>query len=492
MNGTPELAGPAAERPTWVRWRIVALLMAFSFVSWFLRVSMPIAGDDRIMEEYGVTESQMGDVYSIFLFTYMVCMTPGGWFIDRFGPKAALAVMGLGLAVCAALTGAVGFVATTAAGLWLALLAVRAVMGVFATPVYPGSSHTVARWVPFRQRGGANGLVQGMAALGIACTYPVFGFLIDRLDWQWAFVATGAATAALALVWLWYAADDPGRHRGVNEAERRRIEEGRLAWPLTDDLSARRFGEEPPETDLRAAPPAKGEEAVAAGLPTTGPKGEGPGPGDARARPVVLPAGGWWALLRNRSLVLLTVSYAAVGYFEYLFFFWIHYYFKDVLKLDREASRYYSMLPTLAMTAGMLLGGLLSDRLMRRIGYRLGRALVPAGAMLAAAGLLALGLLAEAPAFTVAWFTLALGVLGAVEGPMWATAVELGGRRGGTAAGIFNTGGNLGGVVAPALTPRVSAWLGWQWGIGLGSVVCLAGVALWLWINPQERVGEKG
>ena len=70
---------------------------------------------------------------------------------------------------------------------------------------------------------------------------------------------------------------------------------------------------------------------------------------------------------------------------------------------------------------------------------------------------------------------------------MWATALELGGRRGATAAGIFNTGGNAGGVLAPVLTPLISDKYGWPWGIGLGSLVCLAGVCLWLWINPEEQ-----
>jgi dipeptide/tripeptide permease len=69
---------------------------------------------------------------------------------------------------------------------------------------------------------------------------------------------------------------------------------------------------------------------------------------------------------------------------------------------------------------------------------------------------------------------------------MWATALELGGRHGATAAGIFNTGGNAGGMIAPQLTPVVSAAFGWGWGIGLGSLVCLAGVVLWFWIHPAE------
>jgi cyanate permease len=70
---------------------------------------------------------------------------------------------------------------------------------------------------------------------------------------------------------------------------------------------------------------------------------------------------------------------------------------------------------------------------------------------------------------------------------LWATALDLGGRRGATAAGIFNTGSNAGGVLAPVVTPLVSMASGWTWGIGLGSLVCLAGVSLWLWIDPKTE-----
>src|SRR5262249_299610 len=144
----------------------------------------------------------------------------------------------------------------------------------------------------------------------------------------------------------------------------------------------------------------------------------------------------WLPLLRNRSLLLLTLSYAAVGYFEYLFYFWTHYYFDEVLQLGKEQSRLFSTVVNLAMAAGMGLGGLLSDRLQRRCGYRWGRALVAMGGMLAGAGFLVLGILATEPGWIIAWFALALATVGATEGPFWATAVDLGGRHGATAAGI--------------------------------------------------------
>src|SRR5205085_1314850 len=81
----------------------------------------------------------------------------------------------------------------------------------------------------------------------------------------------------------------------------------------------------------------------------------------------------------------------------------------------------------------------------------------PAGAVGAAA--------ATTPEWVLFWFSLALCGMGAVEPPTWTTAQELGGRRGATAAGICNTGGNAGGIIAPVVTPLVATRFGWGWAI---------------------------
>ena len=112
--------------------------------------------------------------------------------------------------------------------------------------------------------------------------------------------------------------------------------------------------------------------------------------------------------------------------------------------------------------------------------------------MAAGAALLALGVVAREPAWIVTWFALALGAVGLSEGPFWATAVELGGRRGGSSAALFNTGGNAGGMLAPVITPWVGQHVGWGYAVALGGLVCLGGVVLWLGIDLDARAAEDG
>jgi MFS family permease len=455
----PPGASPAARtgdlpaRPTWVRWQIVALLVAYSFMTWFNRVSLPVAYTTSIQEQYGITPVEIGYVSSALLLAYTICMTPGGWLIDHAGPKAALVLMGFGSAVFVALTGLAGYSVLSPAALLILLLVIRALMGVCSAPIYPASSRLVSHWIPARQHTWANGLVQGAAAVGMACAFPLFGQLIDWFQWPSAFLWAGIFTAALALVWTAYAADYPGQHRFANEGERRLIEESA------------------PSPDRR---------------------------GDVAPRPAHAAApAGWTFLLRDRSLMMLTLSYAAVGYVEYLYFFWIEHYFEKVLDLGRHASRNYASILLLAMAAGMVLGGWSSGRLETLLGKRRGRVLVPVVGMIAGAALLLLGVLMHETVWIVTLLALSLAAVGAVEAPVWTTAVELGGRRGGTAAGICNTGGNAGGLLAPVLTPLVSTWVseqfrlreqaGWQWGIGLGALIGLLGAGLWWWIIPPGQ-----
>ncbi len=211
-------------------------------------------------------------------------------------------------------------------------------------------------------------------------------------------------------------------------------------------------------------------------------------PTTKRAPTVAAGGGGrsWVHLLRNRNLMLVTVAYFAVDYFEYLFFYWMQYYFGTVRELGNETSRLYSAIVTLAMGAGVLSGGWIADQLVRRWGRDRGRRAVPVVGMFLGALCLVLGMQAAAPVAVLLWLSLGAFAVTAAEAPCWATAIELGGEHGTTAGGIMNTGGNIGGFLAPIVTPWVGAQLGWNWAVGVGAIVSLAGGLLWFGVKQPD------
>ncbi|MSR57394.1 MAG: MFS transporter [Planctomycetaceae bacterium] len=448
------------DAPTNVRWRILALLMAYAGLVHFNRISISVAGTEHLMKEFSLTEAELGKVYTAYLVVYTLCMIPGGWLIDRFGPKKSLMFLGFGTALVVPLTGLTSF--ATAGSILVVLYSIRAVLGVISAPMHPGAARAVSFWIPNQTRGVANSLVTAAAVIGIASTYFIFGILSDYLGWPSAFLVGGVATLMLTIVWSAYGTDHPGQHRGVNAAERALIEAGDPSCPvnLQDDSNENGTG-----SSLGRQP----HEHVA--------------PRSDTARGLYGPI--FW-MLRNRSLVLLSISYATVSYFQYLFFYWMQHYFDKVLELGKTDGRLYATIVTLAMAAGMLCGGWIADRMQSRFGVRRGRAIAPVCGMIASALLLIMGIFGSQPVWVVTCFALAMYALGASEASFWLTGIELGRERGGLSAAILNAGGNAGGIPAPYITPLFSEYFGWQYGLGLASVLCLFGAVLWWWIDPDE------
>jgi sugar phosphate permease len=194
-------------------------------------------------------------------------------------------------------------------------------------------------------------------------------------------------------------------------------------------------------------------------------------------------------MLTNPGLLLLTGTYAAVGYYEYTLFYWMKYYFSDVLHYPEQTSRYFTSVVTLAMVVAMPLGGILSDWLVWAWGYRVGRSAVPIFGMLASAVLLFVATRVQGQVAVVTLFFLAHAAIGLCEAPTWVAGLEIGGKSCGTSAAIVNTGGNLGGMLAPIVTVYVAREYGWNTGFLVASLACLLGAALWLNIRLKHPAG---
>lgn len=412
---------------------ILVLLMALAALCHFNRVSISVAGSERLMTEFSLSEQQLGWIYLSYLVVYTLLMLPGGWLLDRFGPRTMMGAMATGSALFVGLTALAGLLAVPISAL-ATLMLVRGALGAASVPMHPGAANTVANWFAPASRASANGLVTAAALVGIALSYPLFGALIDTVGWRAGMLTSAIVTGAVALAWSIIARDRPVVVTNT-AAESERIS------------SVAEAAQAPHDT---------------------------------------MPAAPRTIDLQLTSLLLLTISYAAVGYFQYLFFYWSQYFFDHVLHLGTQKGRLAAMLLSLAMAAGMLGGGWLAARLQSRWHPWRGLTLVPMIGMAAGAVLTVVGVLAAWPAVTIASFALAMAAVGMAEGPFWTAVVEVAGNRRGMAAAFFNTGGNIGGLLAPYATPVISAWFGWQSGIALASLFCLVGAALWLWVRPAQ------
>lgn len=202
---------------------IVLLLMGFTSLGHFNRNSISVVGTeifiqndtdarklieanpDKKSEELNLpterfTDEQMGWIYASLLIVYTSCMIPGGWVIDRFGPKATLAMMGAGSACLVAMTGVIGIIPGLFA--FNSFILVRGALGGIYAPLHPACARMVSLAVPRKNQALANGLVTGAALAGISCIYVGFGFLVDQFHWTGAFLVASSMTLMLTIAWL--------------------------------------------------------------------------------------------------------------------------------------------------------------------------------------------------------------------------------------------------------------------------------------------------
>ena len=188
------------------RGEVIILLVLLSLMSYFQRTSMSIAGP-AIARQFALSETQMGEIYSAFILGYALCMIPGGWLADRWGPRLTIGAVALLTSVFTGLAGIFGLLRL--APVLLTFIAIRFLLGCSTAPLYPASARMNANWMPIERRGWVQGWIAAGAGLGGALSPFLFNWAIARVGWPAAFWLTGAATIGIALIWMSRTSDRP-------------------------------------------------------------------------------------------------------------------------------------------------------------------------------------------------------------------------------------------------------------------------------------------
>src|SRR5262249_53228059 len=145
---------PATKANSMVK-RLVPLLAAAASVGYICRVAITVAAPG-IMHDFGLTQAQMGTVFSAFLLGYTAFQVPSGSLADRVSPRRIFLVLCAGFTLLTLLTALVGWRGTAISSVILQLWLIRGVFGVIAAPTYPASGRTIAVIVPPRMQARAN------------------------------------------------------------------------------------------------------------------------------------------------------------------------------------------------------------------------------------------------------------------------------------------------------------------------------------------------
>jgi MFS family permease len=323
------------------------------------------------------------------------------------------------------------FAALTAAA-WNAasLVVLRFLFGAGESALSPAVASAFNRWVPLRERATAFGAFLGGGRLGGALAPPLAALLVATAGWRAVFVCFALAGLPAALLWRRSFREAPHLHPRVNEAEA--------------ELVARGCEEEGPLPELRSP---------------------------------------------RCSAPLLCLLGVAFGYtFMWQFYItWFPTYLTEFRKLPLGEASFYAGLPLAFGVAANWAGGLLTDAFGRRVGPRAARTVVGFAGLLASAGLVAAGTYlrdARVAALLLASAAFA-GDLFLAAG--WASALSIGGKAGGAAAGLMNSVSNLAGFVSPTLM-GLSLQTSHDWSAVLTLAFSANAVAalLWLGVNPRR------
>ncbi len=200
-----------ADKPTKVRWRLFVLLLVLVTLNYVDRGSISVAMP-LIQDEFDLSPEAVGLLLSAFFFAYALMQVPGGWLVDRLGPRKMVtgSCVGWGLA-------------TAASGLaWNfgSLFAARAAIGVTEAAIMPAGGKLNASWMATGERGRGATILDAGAPLGAGVGgVIVTGLIAATGGWRPAFIAAGLGTALFGFLAWWYIRDTPSQHSRTNAAE---------------------------------------------------------------------------------------------------------------------------------------------------------------------------------------------------------------------------------------------------------------------------------
>jgi ACS family hexuronate transporter-like MFS transporter len=423
------------------RWTIVALLSASITINLLDRQVLSVLASE-LRSQFLWTNAQYGYIAVAFNLGMMLGQIPAGSLMDRAGTRIGLTIIfvswtlasalhalaGPGTAVEAIASALISWIPgmqALAAGL-AGFLLLRFVMGLSECGNYTAGIKALAGLFPAESRGRAGGFFNGGAQLGSVIAPPIVVFLASRFGWRWGFVLPAVAS----LVWL-------------------------PIW-------------------LRTFPDKQTMTAIAIKPGTT-----------AAAAPLDIPLS---RLIRNHKVIGLLLIRMFSGPITTFYWTWLPLYLRTGRGMSFLAIGFFASIPNLIGMAGNVVGGLLTDRVVRATGsVDFGRK----AAFTCAFGLGALSM-------TMPWVSnnyLAVLLMGlALFGNQWVAATYIGTvgdvvpqQLAGRVNGIAGFGDNGAALVAVLYTGVVVDKYGWTpVFIGAGTLPFLAMLSLFLVLRRIE------
>lgn len=392
---------PPTPQASHVRYHIAGLLFFVTIINYGNRAALSIAGPP-MSASLGFDAVDMGYIFSAFSWAYVLCQLPGGCLLDRFGSRPVYLCSIFFWSIFTLLQAAVGFL--TGQWAFILLFGLCFMVGMASSPSFPGNSRIAAAWFPVQERATALAFVNSSQYFATVLFVPLMASLTLACGWPLVFVCMG--TAGLLAAWLWYKnMHSPLMHPRVTALELHYMEAGGALTYLD--------------------------------CPDAGHKAPSPSIQHIRR------------LLTSRMMLGIYMGQYCINALSFFFVTWFPVYLIQGRGMSLMNAGFIAAIPALCGVMGCLLGGVVSDRLMRKTGSLTFARKAPVIVGMMLAGTLLLCNYVESTTWmvffmSVAFFGKGFGALG------WAVLADTSPPEiTGLCGGLFNTFSNMSGIVTP-------------------------------------------
>ena len=422
----------ADTRNSHIRFWIIGVLFVVSSINYASRATFSFA-TVPLQNEIGLTAVQIGYIFSAFGWSYVAGQVPGGALLDRYGSRPVYLWSIFLWSVFTLLQAYVTWISVVPVMISLFLL--RLLLGVSESPSFPANARIVANWFPHAERGTASAIFNASQYFSLVAFAPLMGWLAEHHGWRSVFWSMGLIGLA-AVVLFWVVVDSPARHKWISKKEYDFIEKNGALVNLDK-------------------------------------------PAD-KPQPIRWSSVG--QLLKNRMLLGIYLAQYCITALTYFFATWFPIYLIQARGMSLTVAGFAAAGPAIAGFVGGILGGVLSDLLLKR-GMPLSQArktvivlgLITSCGILGANYTNSQGLVLMF--MTIAFFGKGVAALG------WAVMSDAAPREAtGLSGAIFNLFGNAAGIFTPIGIGYILATTGNNWDLALVFVFAHSIVAMFSYL----------
>ncbi len=441
LDTTPTSASPKSailetptSKPTKTRWLVLILISFMYLITYMDRSNISVA-QPEIAKQFGLSKTAMGLILAAFTWAYALGQVPSGWFGDRFGPKRVLTVIMTLWSATAVMTGAAfGFGS---------LFGARFLLGLSESGAFPVASRGMQLWFPRVERGRIQGTTHFFSRFAVAVTPFIAGSILLAFGWRSIFYIFGSLGVVWAVVFSIFYRNTPEEHKGVNQMELATIR------GVNPDGSIK-----PPAISHLATP--------------------------------------WKKILLSPNMWFISLGYFCFFFGTNFYLTWYPTYLREHLHMSIRSLGIWGSLPLLAGMAGDVIGGTISDLILKSTGNaRLARRVVAAPGFLLAGAFVIPAAMTSSTFSSVAFLAASFFFLEWVIGPAWAVPMDVGGQFSGTVTGVMNMVGALGGAATAVVYGSLFNRGLWVAPFLVSAGVMLVGALIWTFlIDPELSVVE--